>query len=337
MLAAGGGAAFSDADEPTVRAAVALQFARGQRADGCFADRVQTDGTPVFSPGGTASPFADHAIDNMPFAGRLLAAYAGRFAAVNRTAVQALFCAAEPQVRRALDFLQIDPATGLVWNDPDRPNCTYGFTDTVAKQGGLLFSSLLVVDAAQQMANWSAAFGCGNSSQYAAEAVAMATAVSGGPLAAPVAQTGFFLACTQGANSLPDVWGSAYAVQLGVATPAQTTAVVAQLANATNGLYQSGQVRHLPAGVYWGKCFLGGCPAHGTYQNGAFWATPLSWVLPVLAAHGQAPLAESLLNATVANFQAIGPMECVDNTYHGVTDYVDSGTNALAGLLAISS
>lgn len=67
MLANAAPAAFNSSFEPIVRGAVEYTIRR-QRADGCFPVRVYTDGTAVYNPGPPASPFADHAIDNMPFA-----------------------------------------------------------------------------------------------------------------------------------------------------------------------------------------------------------------------------------------------------------------------------
>ena len=42
------------------------------------------------------------------------------------------FCSLEPQARRALDFLNRSRSGGLAFNDVARPNCTYGFTVSIA-------------------------------------------------------------------------------------------------------------------------------------------------------------------------------------------------------------
>jgi hypothetical protein len=49
-------------------------------------------------------------------------------------------------------------------------------------------------------------------------------------------------------------------------------------------IFQHGQVRHLPFPLLWKRCWTS-CPSPGTYQNGAFWATPLNWVLEALHAN----------------------------------------------------
>ena len=51
----------------------------GQRKDGCMPDRVNSDGQPIYSPGGDLSPLADHALDNGPFTALLLCSYTNRF------------------------------------------------------------------------------------------------------------------------------------------------------------------------------------------------------------------------------------------------------------------
>ena len=57
------------------------------------------------------------------------------------------------------------------------PNCTYGFTDGVAKTGNLFFCSLLYLDASRQMAALSAKYGCGSSAQYAKEAAEISSSI----------------------------------------------------------------------------------------------------------------------------------------------------------------
>jgi hypothetical protein len=81
----------------------------------------------------------------------------------------------------------------------------------------------------------------------------------------------------------------------------------------------------------------------GTYQNGAFWSTPLPWVVTALQQFGFADVASQLVSDTVALFQNTsspvgGVMECVNPATgsHGVPDYVDSGTNTLAAAALVS-
>ena len=121
-------------DPAEVRSALALMLS-GQRQDGCMPDRVNTDGTPFYSPGGDEHPLADHALDNGSFAALAVCTY------VRNSGDTGFFREVEPSLRSGLEFLARD-AAGLVWNDPGNLNCPYGFTDTVAKSGYLLGCSL---------------------------------------------------------------------------------------------------------------------------------------------------------------------------------------------------
>jgi hypothetical protein len=96
---------------------------------------------------------------------------------------------------------------------------------------------------------------------------ALASALSPGGLLFN-ASSGLFSACSQGPNALPDVWGSALAVHLGLLDAKQVQVVGAALVDPGAGVFSAGQVRHLPQPLVWGACFGGGCPAAGTYQVG---------------------------------------------------------------------
>eukprot|EP00947_MAST-08B_sp_MAST-8B-sp1_P000726 g726.t1 len=216
-------------DEAKVKASVRYTFAGQREADGCMPDRVQIDGQSVMSPGAMLpgnkrNPAHDHAWDNGPFAALLLAA------AVTAWPDRALFCELEPKARRALDFVNRTRG-GLVFNDPVRPNCTYGFTDTVAKTGSLLFCSLLYVDASRQLASLATEYGCGDAARYAREAREVGQAVDDpatGGLRDPSGTSPLWLAATID-NALPDVWGSAYLVALNLSTPARRQAAMDEL------------------------------------------------------------------------------------------------------------
>ncbi len=88
-----------------------------------------------------------------------------------------------------------------------------------------------------------------------------------------------FLASSLTTNQI-DVWGSAYAVALGVTTSTQADAIATWLKSNYDGVVENGQLRHLPAGEYWRNLLAGYAP--GTYQNGAFWATPVGWLIVAL-------------------------------------------------------
>ena len=259
-------------------------------------DRVQTNGEAVYSPGYN---WVDHADDNVPFGALLVSTYVGL------TGNFSYFCAVEPTILLGFNFINRS-AAGLVYNSPVAPNCTYGFTDTIAKTGQELFTTLLYYQASLAMANLSVVTGCGNASDYAARAALIAENIN---QLWDESSNMFYAADID--NKFDDVWGSLFAVHLGL-VPEQwvAQAIVDHVAANRSNIFQSGQVRHLIYPQLWERC-IETCPTPGTYQNGGFWATPLAWVLPVLAKYGYEDLAVELFNAAVFNFRLIGIMECL--------------------------
>ena len=317
-----------------VSAAVAYTLARVSRA-GVAPDRVQADGAAVTAPGPPGAWPITLAWDNGPFAALMLAGYATAWGD------GAFFCAWEPAARRALDLLPLDG--GLVLNDPSAPNCSFGFEDSVVLPGRMLTVSLLLFDAATRVAALARAHGCGDAPHYEA----LARGVAGGVDALFDAPAGLFLASSEPEGAVHDVFGSAYVVALGLSTPQNRAAVSAFLAaqwraarapaaaatTTTTTIWQEGQTRHLPYPDAWVRCWAA-CPELGTYQNGAFWATPLNWLLPALAAGGFSAEAEAVAAAAVQSFQARGVMEAInrDRGYTGVKDYVASACNVLGAV-----
>ncbi len=79
-----------------------------------------------------------------------------------------------------------------------------------------------------------------------------------------------------------DIWGSAYAVEVGITSKEQTRRIATYLAEHYDETVMNGQIRHLTRSEgAWNSLFK---PCEeGTYQNGAYWATPLAWMIPVYA------------------------------------------------------
>ena len=317
-----------------------------QRADGAMPDKVAADGRVGWAPGAIDSPMSDHAWDNGAFAALMLSDLTSKWNS------KELFCELEPKARRALAFINVT-SEGLVYNAPAAPNCSYGFTDTIAKTGSILFTSLLLHDAATQIEAWARAFGCGDASWYAGRAAAVAAALDA---AFYDERSGLWLAATAD-NRLPDVWATFYVVALQLSTPARRSRAMHLLLGSANasiscsccdeqparrGAYALGQVRHLPSGCFWERCIMPACPARGTYQNGAFWATPLVYLARAAAAEGGgqalAPAAEIVREAVrffehgVSGFmQSPAINEAINPSvpYAGAADYVASATNVL--------
>jgi len=95
------------------------------------------------------------------------------------------------------------------------------------------------------------------------------------------------------------------------------------------GIVQNGQIRHLPAGVYWEKA-----RARDTYQNGAFWATPTGWFVYTLDLVDPA-LADRTILDLVKDFQAGGACEWIFKDKRQLPNYLASASLPLAGIRAM--
>ena len=291
----------------------------GQRADGCMPDRVNVAGEGVPSPGPEQAPMADHALDNGAFMAKLVCCYA------RMTGDLELFRHVEPAIRRGLDHTR-RAANGLVYNPPDAPQCPYGFTDTIAKTGHLLFCSVLYYDACVRMERLCREADCGDPAEYQHRAKLIRKNL--GLLWNDDA--GMFWAADRDCKQI-DIWGSALAVHVGCASGRQADRVARYLVAHYDQIVQRGQVRHLPAGQTWERFMRPQGPEPGTYQNGAFWATPVAWVAPTIARR-DVDLAVKMVKDVIVDFRRRGIMECVNGNYHAVPDYVASATNVY-GLL----
>lgn len=316
-----------------VFAAVNYTF-RGQRSDGCMPDRVQINGNAPMAPGafnditGKGVWKIDHAWDNGPFSALLLAA------TMKAWPDRSFFCSFEPAVQRALNFVNRSEY-GLVFNDFLRPNSTYGFTDTVAKGGNLLFTSLVLFDASEQMAGLSSYYKCGDVKGYSDMAYKVKQHID--ILHDP--HSSLWLAASV-TDSQPDVWGSAYLVALGLSTLERRAAAMKEMVENPQNYFRAGQVRSLPAGMYWDLCInVAGvgpglpCGTVSGYQNGGYWATPLPYMVKALISTGHTDWASALVEDTIENFKAMGIYEWVgfDNNPAtlGVLNYTASASNTL--------
>jgi hypothetical protein len=221
-----------------------------------------------------------------------------------------------------------NPDTGLVHIDPgvawDR--CPYGFTDTVRKQGDVLFSSLLDVQASRQLADLLRAAGrAEEASEWERHGERVSASVRE---AFWDGETGLFRAATRKCRE-HDIWGSAFAVYLGVADRDQSIAVAKYFQAHYDAIVQDGQVRHLPGGVYWEQ----GC-ARDTYQNGAYWATPTGWFVYALDL-ADPDLADRTVIDLVRHFRKHGACEWVMGERRQLRDYVASAALPLAGIRAM--
>jgi len=296
-------------------------FVRSLRSDGAGVDCVKFDGTPIYKPGGGTmgeNPVADGS--------QFTVAVAWHTYQKTKDA-KLLQEVIEPLVK-TMNAAPRNPATRLVTIRPgdEWDRCPYGFTDTIRKQGDELFCSLLYVQASRQLSDLLNVLGRkSDAEKWKTESARVATSIrkvfwdSG---------TGLFRAATVRCRE-HDIWGSAFAVYLGVADGEQSLAIARYFKNHYSKIVQNGQIRHLPGGVYWER----GCD-RDTYQNGGFWATPTGWFVYALDLVDTA-LANQTVIDMVHAFQETGACEWVLGTNHTLPNYLASASLPLAGIRAM--
>lgn len=239
------------------------------------------------------------------------------------------------------------PDTGLVYANLENRGVTFGFVDTVTHTGALLFCSVLKYHAARQMASLFAKAGKSKKAQdYTDHADTLKSAID----TTFPAVDGLLRAST-GLSAQPDVWGTAYAVYVGALTPEKERAACDALARAyKNGsLAWRGNVRHVRTTddfsdtTMWERAI----PPKNTYQNGAYWGTPVGWVAYAIAKVDRS-LAARLAGEYIAELREGdfrkgrefgSPWECMhpDGNHRQNPVYLTSVTCPLAGFLRIEA
>lgn len=310
-------------DPGEIRAAI-LYLLHGQRADGCIPDRVQGDGRVVYSAGPADRPLGAPPIDNSQFMVNLVYDY------VRLTGDHDFACQHLGALQRALDFTHRDEI-GLVCIPPSYRQSPYGFTDTVGKTGGLLFSSLLYWSACQKMVGLCAQCGA-DSTIYQERAAQIESSLD----TLWDDEAGVYRAATIDCRQV-DIWGNAFAVYIDFAQDERRACILHFLRDHYDDYILWGQVRHLLRGEYWEHLILPELYPPETYQNGAYWAAPSGWVIYALAQIGQ-ELAGRTLMDLVKDFQQNGIWECVNvGGYRKCEHYVVSATNPRGALQRLPS
>jgi len=280
-------------------------FLKGITPDFQGVDCVRHDGSACYKPGGGrmgAKPVLDGGAFTVSLA-FLAWRQSGDARFLQKTLLDKL-----SRVFRAIP--SAPDGSGLAWIDPAATfeRCPYGFTDTVRKQGACLFSSLLKYEAGGRLAEMLAT----------ANDVRAAEGIRGelARIKAAVNKTfwddsiGLYRAATV-KNREHDVWGSAFAVWLGVAPDDRADRIAAVFKANYAGLVHWGQIRHLMPGVYWDDARLveGEPLPHDVYQNGAFWGTATGWFCWTLARVDK-PLAMKTFEDLAADYEKSGVCEC---------------------------
>jgi hypothetical protein len=299
-------------------------FLGGQRADGAVVDCIKFDGTPCYMPGyGTMgrNPVADGSQFVVDVAWHTF----------QKTHDTNLVTETVDALIKGLRAVPRNPVTGLVHIKPgaEHDRCPYGFTDAVRKQGDELFCSLLFVQACRQLGDLLETARRREEAAYWRAEAGKVTEKTREVLWD--AHFGLFRAATVVCNQ-PDIWGSAFAVYLDAATPEQARIIAHYFKEHYPEIVKRGQLRHLPANTYWEQT-VGVKP--GTYQNGAYWATPIGWFVYTLDLAAPT-LADQTVVDLVRDFICTGDEnECVNDGYANVSHYVASVTLPLDGIRAL--
>ena len=158
----------------------------------------------------------------------------------------------------------------------------WGYNDTISKTGKLLFPSLLRYESALKLSHLFAGIDMQDEAlTYQQQAQLLRRSIIETFYQENEVHEGCLLSAT-GIGHKPDVWGSAYAIYLGILPAELSTATAKWLLRMyrTGETVLHGQVRHLPLSA--GFWEIAQCEP-GTYQNGGYWAYPAGWYIYALS------------------------------------------------------
>lgn len=298
-------------------------FIRGMRADGASVDCIKFNGSSIYKPGfGTMGkhPVADGSQFTVGVA----------WHTYKKTRNKKLLNEVLDPLIKTMNAVPRNPKTQLVHIVPGRKQerCPYGFTDTIGKQGDVLFCSLLYIQACRQLSDLLHWGGRESESLIWKElSFSMADRIR---TILWDDQVGLMRAATVQCRE-HDIWGSAFATYLGVTDDNQSLAIANYFKEHYEEIVQHGQIRHLPGGTYWevGR-------THDKYQNGAFWATPTGWFVFTLDLVDQ-ELANQTVIDMVDHFRKHGACEWIFNGQLTLPNYLASASLPLAGIRAMIS
>ena len=289
----------------------------GADANGWIPDRVYGDGYAAYTAGDGDFP-AKPNLDNGPY---IIIAADAYLKTLPEEKAKALFTKWEKQLCAGIDCLPKN-ADGIICNETTPPHSPYGFTDCIVKTGLLSFETLLLWQSIKQMLHWQEKFTAPREDYTAMKASIEAVFAD-----LFVSDQGMLYSAT-GIGKQLDVWGSCLALTLDFPLEkTQKDKLAAWLIAHYDEIVYHGQIRHLPAGQYWEKTLVD--VPENTYQNGAFWATPIAWFAQALMGYDPA-LAKKTVEDLLKFFEEKGVFECVyaPNDYYKLDTYVASATNA---------
>ena len=175
------------------------------------------------------------------------------------------------------------PRSHLVQVDETNRGVDFGFRDAIYITGKLCYASLLKYQAAKQIAYLYGKMGNKSMSlRYQQEANLLKLSII-----RTFIDTRGMLRASTGMSGQADVWATSLAINLGVLTGKSRLKAAQYLRDAylRGELSQKGNIRHViksddfSATSAWEKSVV---PIN-TYQNGAYWGTPVAWVCQAIA------------------------------------------------------
>ena len=189
------------------------------------------------------------------------------------------------RLERAFASPTTDPKTGLAQTTEADRAVGFGFCDGETHTGKLLFASLLRYRAAGELAELAKALGHRERVAAYRQVQKILRPNLARTFADPAGKDGWLRAST-GLSGQPDVWGTLFALHLGVLDRAQASAARKTVANALRRgtITLEGGVRQVPTDRDFSKttAWERSMCAVNTYQNGGYWHTASGWLIGAL-------------------------------------------------------
>jgi hypothetical protein len=293
-------------------------------------DHINFDGSPVFFPG-TYSPGEDQggepwgiypALNNQFDFTRLAFLLWERTGSADFLRQPIGGLPLMERLRRAFAEPDVNVQTGMAETSAERRAVGFLFHDAVYMTGQMLISSIVGWRAAMQIRAMELAVGTREAARaYERQAELIARNLV--PVFRSPHTHGGWLKASTGVSGQADVWGTLYALDLGLLPPEVAAEAVKQvLSDLERGTIEfEGALRQVPldrdasATTMWDRAV----PEHNRYQNGAFWHTPTGWLISALA-EPSPETARSVFKAYVRHLraesflqgEALGaPWECI--------------------------
>jgi hypothetical protein len=178
-----------------------------------------------------------------------------------------------------------DPKTGLAQTTEADRAVGFGFCDGETHTGKLLFASLLRYRAAGELAELAPALGHGESVARYKQIQKTIRANLAKTFAHPTTIAGWLRASTE-LSRQSDVWGTLFALHMGVLSRAEAAAARKTVAAAVRRgtITFEGGVRHVPTDLDFSKttAWERSMSPRNTYQNGGYWHTASGWLFEAL-------------------------------------------------------